>query len=280
MDALCHQFLQAGLPLELRVVPFAIEVSARELDIVQIDIADGPLRSRSARARAVTNLQRFRVYPGHPTNVLDVVDADPSLHQVVLRVDEPERAFEVRLGRGEVAPDGVDVLRVERGSAVVSRSTSGQVRHFLCGMDESHLFIALLPSLAESVRDAHRALRPAALDALEASAPSGAIRQGEWFFIPLQEAEEHRVDVLARRTYRVHHKKGIAEAAGIRRIGRPHVADDVVVLREPSSREDRVYVRGAIVHPDHRTIVLRGWHRTVPNTERIEAPLPGIDWYD
>lgn len=280
MDALARQFLQAGLPLELRVVPFVVDAGVRELDIVQLDIAEGPLKNRTARGRVVTNLQRFRAYAGHPANALEVVDADVSLHQVVLRVDEPERSFEVRLGRGEVAPEGVDVLRVERGAAVVSRSTTGQVRHFLCGMDESHLFIALLPSLAATVRDAHRALRPSLLDSLEASAPSRAIRQGEWFFVPLREDEEQRVDVLARRTYRVHHRKGIAETAGIRRVGRPHVAEDVVVVRDPSAQEDRVYVRGAVVHPDHKTIVLRGWHRTVPNTEEIEAPLPGIDWYD
>jgi hypothetical protein len=40
------------------------------------------------------------------------------------------------------------------------------------------------------------------------------------------------------------------------------------------------YVPGAVVHPDHRTIVLRAWLRVVPNTEHVEAPLPGIDCYD
>jgi hypothetical protein len=33
-----------------------------------------------------------------------------------------------------------------------------------------------------------------------------------------------------------------------------------------------VYVRGRVWHPDHKTIVLDGWHRVVMNTE---AQAPG-----
>lgn len=279
MSSLTSRFHHAGLPLELRVVPLSADSSARELEIVQIDIAEGALKNRALRATSVTNLQRFRIYPGHAANALDVLDVDEAQHQLVLRVDEPERVFELHLRRGELPPEGEAIVRKERGAFVISRTTSGTVRHFLCGMDESHLFIAQLPELCDSVRDAHRALRPNALDALEAAAPALALRQGEWFFVPLSGDDEARVDALAKRTYRVAHKVGIAEAAGIRRIGRPHVAEEVVVLPEPASVEG-VYVRGAVVHPDHRTIVLPAWHRTLPNTERIEAPLPGIDWFD
>ena len=32
-------------------------------------------------------------------------------------------------------------------------------------------------------------------------------------------------------------------------------------------RNPRAYVRGRIWHPDHKTIVLDGWHRVVMNTE-------------
>ncbi len=35
-------------------------------------------------------------------------------------------------------------------------------------------------------------------------------------------------------------------------------------------RNALVYARGTVRHPDHKTIVLRGWHRVVPNTE-LEA---------
>jgi hypothetical protein len=36
-------------------------------------------------------------------------------------------------------------------------------------------------------------------------------------------------------------------------------------------RNASVYVRGRVWHPDHKTIVLDGWHRVLMNTER-EAP--------
>ncbi|MFO0614106.1 MAG: hypothetical protein U0414_16050 [Polyangiaceae bacterium] len=277
MNSLALRFREAGLPLELRVVPLSVNAGAREHDIVQIDIAEGPLRNRARRATSVTNLQRFRVFPGHSANALDVLDADASLHQVVLRVDEPMRLFEVRVRRSE-APLDADVLREERGSLVIARRTSGTVRHFLCGMDESHLFIAQLPSLASSVGAAHAALRPEVLDRLEKTGPS--IRQGEWFFVPLSDEEHARVDTLAKRAYRVHHKKGIAEAARLSRLGRQHVANEVVVVPDVASGEERIFVRGAVVHPDHKTVVLRAWHRTIPNTEHLEVPVPGVDWYD
>jgi hypothetical protein len=35
-----------------------------------------------------------------------------------------------------------------------------------------------------------------------------------------------------------------------------------------------------VKHPDHRTIVLREWHRTIPNREQIEQPIEGISWID
>jgi hypothetical protein len=279
MDSLALRFRQAGLPLELRDVPFTLDAGAREHDIVQIDIAQGPPRNRALRSSSVTNLQRFRVFPGHPGNVVEVLDLSASLHQLVLRVDEPSRAFEVRVRREE-APADAEVVREERGSVVLGQHTLGTVRHFLCGMDESHLFIAQLPQLARSVPAAHRALRPDELDRLERTAPAPALRQGEWFFVPLSDGEHARIDGLAKRTYRVQHRKGIAEAAGIRRLGRQHVAEDVVLVRDVRSAEDQVFARGAVTHPDHKTVVLRRWHRTIPNTERLEIPVPGVNWYD
>lgn len=268
MDSLVSDFQSAGLPLELRTVPLSLDAWAQATDIVQMDIGQGPLKRRGARPALVTGRERYRIYPGHASNVLEVLDADPAQHQLVLRVDEPVRAMDVR-----ASPDDADddVLRL---------TTSGFARHFLLGMDESHLFIAQLPRLVGSVARAHAVLRPAELDALERGAPAPAIRQGEWFFVPLAEPEALRVERLARKTYRVLRRVGIAEACALTRLGRPHVAEEVVVLPGGAEAERAAYVRGAVVHPDHRTVVLRAWHRVIPNTERIEAPLPGIDWYD
>ena len=272
MNSLASDFRTAGLPLEFRALPLSLDAWEQASDIVQMDIAAGPLKRSPARRAMVTNRERYRIYPGHSTNVLEVLDVDAATHQLVLRIDEPVRSMGlVRDHVGETPPDDEDVLTI---------TTSGFARHFLMGMDESHLFIAQLPRRAMTVPRARAALRPAVLDALEHRAPKPTLRQGEWFFVPQAHAEERRVDMLARRSYRVLHKVGIAEAAEIARIGRPHVAEELVLVPDPATGARATYVRGAVVHPDHRTIVLRAWHQVVPNTERIEAPLPGIDWYD
>lgn len=73
---------------------------------------------------------------------------------------------------------------------------------------------------------------------------------------------------------------GIAQAARLNRAGRPHVADEVVVLT-PDGREDRprIYVRGAVRHPDHKTVEFFWFRRTVPNRERFAQPA-GVFWID
>ena len=73
--------------------------------------------------------ERYRLFLGHhPSNRVDVTSADRVERQVVVLIEEPAR-----------------------------RST---VRHFLCGRDEEHLFIAQLPREVSSVSDAHDALLP------------------------------------------------------------------------------------------------------------------------
>ena len=42
-------------------------------------------------------------------------------------------------------------------------------------------------------------------------------------------------------------------------------------------RNPEVYVKGAITHPDHATLVLRGWHRVYLNGEVLSQELGSID---
>jgi hypothetical protein len=276
MDALKHAFSSARLPLELRTVPLFFDRGERTEEIVQMDISREPVRRGP--------VERFRIFPGHDENRLDVVAADAVLRQLVLFVDEPVRAFETRIMKQAMVPDDAVIVRENGAFRWILQHTEGRARHFLCGMDEAHLFIALLPDAARSVSEAHASLRDTLVDELEERAPRPTIRQGEWFFVAVPEAEEREVAYLARKVLRVIRRRGIAEAAGIRRVGRPHVADEVLVLRGiPDAHGDtseRVYVRGAIEHPDHATIVLDAWRRVVPNRESIEAPPVGVDWID
>jgi hypothetical protein len=34
-----------------------------------------------------------------------------------------------------------------------------------------------------------------------------------------------------------------------------------------------VYVRGRVRHPDHKTVVLDGWHQIFSNTEHLSAAM-------
>jgi len=62
------------------------------------------------------------------------------------------------------------------------------------------------------------------------------------------------------------------------------VADEVFVapgLRErPGPALPRAYVRGAVRHPDHRTVFFHSWRLVVPNLEALEQPVEGIAWVD
>jgi len=281
MESLTQHFAAARLPLELRLVPLVWDRWQRADEIVQIDISREP--KRGARRGPMAAPERFRIFPGHEENRLEVTGVDAALRQLVLFVDEPERAFEVRHPKRAVLPEDAVIVREDKGAVWTRQWTVGRARHFLCGMDEAHLFIAQLPEAASSVASAHAALRDALVDALEESAPKATIRQGEWFFVALPEDEEREVAHLARKVLRVARRIGIAEAARIQRVGRAHVADEVLVLTGAYAASDgaaRIYVRGAVRHPDHATIVLDAWRRVIPNREAIETPPVGVDWID
>jgi hypothetical protein len=45
-------------------------------------------------------------------------------------------------------------------------------------------------------------------------------------------------------------------------------------------REPRVFVRGRIRHPDHKTIELRDWHRVLMNTENESRAMQNVAFLD
>ncbi len=208
----------------------------------------------------VRSAEEFRIYRGAPSNRVEVTTLDRDVRQLVLLVHEPARRFTATISKMQGRPNARIVFEDKR-TWVIEQFTTARKRHFLCGMDESHLFIAQLPRPAPTVAAAHRVLRP------EEIAPK-VKRQGEWFFI------EPRADELVeieRAIVRRH--VGIAQAAGLARAGRPHVADEVCALGGSA------YVRGAIRHPDHKTVRFLHWMRAVPNTEAFEQAA-GVKWVD
>jgi len=175
-------------------------------------------------------------------------------------------------------------------------------QHFLIGKDECHLFVAGLNN-GISVKKAFTELRPGSISAtLSATGVKEKnwykrknktfIRQGEWFFIP---AALPPISMPV-----VHKKEPISRNAG-----KPHIVDELmrvggevvyvknsqVITKETYEhlshrdrlrtrqrvRGARVFVRGYVRHPDHKTIFLDGWHEVHLNRE---VSLQGNEFVD
>ena len=261
--ALSRQFAAARLSLVVEQKPLDSGRRVDSVEIVQLDIARTLAR------------EEYRLFPGNTrTNRIEVTAADRSQRQLVLVVDEPRRAFTVTVPRFRaIAPTpGLRIVSETETQRVVEMQTSGRLRHFLCGQDEQHLFIAQLPRACANVQDAHEALAPEIPPEYQRGVHR---RQGEWFFLPITAEERAELNVVDPKLIR---SGGLAEVARIRRHGRQHLATQAVVIE----KGNRLYARGQIWHPDHAPLALRGWHRVLINREPFES-VPrrvGIRWVD
>jgi len=184
---------------------------------------------------------------------------------------------------------------------------------YLCGHDERHWFVAAVPeeAHASNVKTAMQALKPVEVVRAEAQASlpfdqrfsrknRAFVRQGEWFFLPWPN--------LVVRSHQILRHEPLQRSGG-----KPHWAEFAVRfggetvyvsqgfprgLREPEYRahlarhpEDRgkfrimqrnasMFVRGRISHPDHATIVLKGWHAVLMNTEHRAKARANVVFLD
>lgn len=262
---LVDRFALAGLALQVQAAPLRRTDNA---GIVQLDIGRG--RSRAE--------EHFRLWPGSKENRIEVLGTHRALEQLVLLIHEPKRRFELEVPREGAERGGERIVRfTNKGRrAVIERFTDPRKRHFLCGMDEQHCFIAQLPKPVSSVPLAHQALKPRDFEALSRRAQRRAVRQGEFFFAPVSAEELKRYAQLGQRVP-VALNRGIAETAGWVRAGRPHFASQVWAVDRAQSL---VLVKGSVWHPDHKTLHFREWVRVLQNTEAIERPPPGVFWVD
>lgn len=237
----------------------------------------------------------FTVWPGAESNVAVVQAFDRKLEQVVLFVKEDARQFWERIPtprwgatrtieriRRQFSVPGAPPIAKNGGVWWVSRETPAEKRHFLVGRDERQLFMCRLPHPCTSVLDAHAALKNPQLESLERRGDGKTIRQGEWYFVSVPEAEEREIEtVLTSGAAVIHRRRGINSF--ISRPGKQHVADEIVVHRPVGFDENRVYARGAVRHPDHWTVRLPRWHLVLRNSEPLAATnlsLFGGRWMD
>lgn len=251
---LAAQFARAGLPI--KIVPRARDVNRQirpDAAIFAMDILRSP--------------ERFVMHAPDDANV-SLVNIDRDLRQAVLVVKEPARRFAVR-----------EWDRHKHREVTRWQTSPAEKRHILVGMDECHLFAAPLPQPVSTVRHAHEILAPQAIR--ERRARGGKVmRQGEWFFVPVTDAET--LAMIARRAALTGVLAKARLGNGTRR-GRPHVADQKIVIpNKDPKRLGREFARGCIRHPDHHVRELVGWHEVIANTESPNAvgTVAGMNWID
>jgi hypothetical protein len=231
--------------------------------------------------------------------------------QIDVRSDRRGEFFEVRfVGRGHAVDlEVVDVKRTERHLLLLARDDEGKSK-FLCGHDERHWFVAAVPETARGVtgvQTAKTALQPTLVrDAIERVRPKNAfrrrnpayVRQGEWFFVAAPRIDPPVTAVLFDEPVSRGRGKPHMMQFAYRRGGElvwvnyryPNGITDAQ-YRDLSRAEQRgswtrmmrdaeVFAKGAIRHPDHATVVLRGWHRVAMNTEQAARAMRHVAFLD
>jgi len=222
-----------------------------------------------------------------------------------ISADQKGEFFDIRLANNDqVDYEVVDVRPDMRHLLLMARREHGKQK-FLCGHDERHWFVCAVPGDSVSnVVNAMEALQPREVkrvvnrrvkrvkDRLRRR-NKAFVRQGEWFFLreeslpvdprlvlrdePLSRGgggKSHMCQYLFRTGGELvwvsrRYPQGITEKRY--RALLPTLSKAESWTFKQMMREPRVYVRGRVWHPDHKTIVLDDWHRVLMNTER-DAP--------
>ncbi len=210
--------------------------------------------------------------------------------------DKHGQYFKLRIPEQNIPQlEVLDIQRNLRHLLLMARQ-EGNKDKFLCGHDERHWFTCAVPGQSVSnVVTAMNALRPAELrDAPLKSKERFArhttafIRQGEWFFIPeprLIVAEKFVLqnEPISRGRGKPHWLENAYRTGGelvyvspkyplglteqeYQELLKRNLSASIIQFKT-MMRGAGVYARGAVSHPDHATIYLRGWHRVIMNTE-------------
>jgi len=209
--------------------------------------------------------------------------------------DRSGEFFDLRCKDG-VVPEVLNVNTELRHLVLMVRDR-GDKNKFLLGRDERHWFAAAVPGNGvHDVRTAIKDLRP-----VEAEGP-GVIRQGEWFFVPVRNADHttgiiHRNEPLSRGAgSKPHICAELMRAGGetvmvsqIRPTGIPEADYERLIETNPKARrvpwrrmirDALVFARGEVRHRDHKTVHLDGWHQVYMNRERFAKHAPQIAFLD
>jgi hypothetical protein len=206
----------------------------------------------------------------------------------------------------------LDVQAKMRHLLLMARQ-DGNKDKFLCGHDERHWFTCAVPGASVSnVLTAMNELRPADVrDSLPFNSlktrdrlrrrNAAFIRQGEWFFIPepnliVPERLILTHELISRGRGKPHWLENAYRSGGtLVRVCNEYPTGQLedeykaLLVQKPSAvrwnwrsmmRDAGVFANGAVSHPDHATIHLRGWHRVVMNTEHLARAAKNIVFLD
>jgi hypothetical protein len=250
---------------------------------------------------------------------VEIVGTSAELQQAVLMVKEPKRDIEIEIpgwqmrsetARARLKAANPNLTIYQRnGRYFYKQPTQEAKRHYLMGMDERHYFVCQLPKPATTVSDAHRVLKNETVTETEKKGKVG--RQGEWFFVQPTQSERNAIEKAIRGNRAIVKKKApIGREFGFN-IGRPHTADELVVVAVATGKmvKDRVetrhrqnpqtilsatetqipevirtvFIKGKVKHVEHKAVEFLDWVRVYRNTEIRLAPgdnRNGIRWID
>lgn len=151
-------------------------------------------------------------------------------------------------------------------------------RYFLCGLDEGTYFVSELPRPVKTVEQAFKALKPAPVIAAE-KAGVEVLRQGEWFFVPLEWTTKEFARLFG---WTQKHLNSIAE---IRALPVQDRSSNKHTCRQVRLSETEIVCTGNVYHREpwdgaisgeHATVKLgRTWWHAWRNTERASWSVGG-----
>ena len=231
-----------------------------------------------------------------------------------IRSDEHGEYFDIRVRPNEeVEYEVVDIQPRLKHLLLMARREHSKNK-FLCGHDERHWFVCAVPGgSVTNVVKAMEALQPEEVRTAVRRRVKriknrlrrrneAFVRQGEWFFIPAPELVVN--PKLVRRDEPISRGNGgkshtcqflfrtggeLVYVCGIRPLGLKEVQLNALFRSDPEARywgwnqrwrDPLVYVRGRVSHPDHKTIVLDGWHRVLMNTENLAPGASRVVFLD
>ncbi len=236
---------------------------------------------------------RLRVHPARAQN------ASEAGISIDVRRDKDGEYFDLQV-TGNPTLTVLEVRPEDRHLVLMSKTPGPFNKHydinskFLCGHDERHWFVAAVPETAgvTTVRQAKEALKPSPVRDRELATGirpkekqlrknAARVRQGEWYFLPVDLQPDKRLllkhEPFNRPSGKPHYAEQAYRAGGTavwvrgtsilteaQHAALPAKERMVYIQRRQGAR---MYVRGRITHPDHKTLILDGWHEVYMNRE-------------